>query len=112
MIKTIEFDQTSMEAGEVRVLRAWATDPLFVQIECFRQPPQPPQLRPCRECGSFPLREGEPLKVAASVDVFAERGGFLSITVADASGDRRTMRVTVTPTSYSSSSGSSSAMSR
>lgn len=102
MITEVEFDDRPMDAGEVRVLRAWATQSLVVHIECFRQPPQPPQLRSCAECGSFPAEPGQGIRVAPSVDAFRDGGGFMRITISDLSGDTRQILITVRSAGLSS----------
>src|SRR3954452_2454448 len=76
MIKYIEFDQKeTLRPGDERIFRAWATTPLFMRIECFRQPPSPPQLRTCQECGEFPLGNGEPCPIRVSSKVFKNEDG-------------------------------------
>jgi hypothetical protein len=96
MITRIDFEaEPPLRVGEERLLTAWATSSMSVEIECFRRPPVPPVLAPCPECGSFPLRPGEAIRIVASQAVFQEVRGFLEIVVSDSEGDRRVIRVVV-----------------
>lgn len=81
-----------MRVGDSRPLIVWASAPLRVEIECFRSPPTPPVLRPCSECGAFPVTSGEAIEVRAPESAQA---GYLQIVVTDAEGDSRTYRVHV-----------------
>jgi hypothetical protein len=96
MINRIDFElEPPLRVGEERLLTAWATSPMSVDIECFRRPPLPPVLAPCSECGSFALRPGEAIRITASRAVFQDARGFLRIVVSDAEGDRRVIQVGV-----------------
>ena len=96
MITHIDFSDEPLEAGQERVLCAWSdAEPLTVAIQCFREPPTPPQLRACAECGSFRVTSGEPISVAASLSAFEETTGYLVVRVTDAQRDFREFRLEI-----------------
>lgn len=96
MITSLEFDSSPVIAGEVRRLMVLSdVPPIFVGIECFREPPRPAQLRPCQECGSFRIMPGECFEITASLSVFSEKGGFLRVNIRDVSGDSREFELRV-----------------
>lgn len=96
MITRIDFSDEPLEAGQERRLRAWTdAEPLFVAIQCFREPPTPAQLRACDECGSFRVTSGEAIFITASRSVFESRAGYLLVRVTDARRDYREFRLEV-----------------
>lgn len=78
----------ALKIGEAGVLEVFSEDtsdldPRFVvEIECFIQPPQPPTLQPCTECGQFRVKSGDQVGFAAS-PVFQYSGGFLRFKIRD-----------------------------
>jgi hypothetical protein len=105
MITSIDFNEEPLQAGEQRILLAWSnTQPLFVEIKCFREPPTPPELRACSECGSFRVSSGEAVTISASLSVFAKSAGYLLVRVTDASRDSREFRLEISNDAGSSSS--------
>lgn len=90
MITGINFNAGPILPGETRPLEVWSNaGPVFVSIECFREPPIPAQLAPCRECGSYTVAPGDTVEVTASQAVFGQRRGFLRVTVRDRDNDKR-----------------------
>lgn len=95
MITSVDFSEKPIAPGESRTLRAWSDiGPLFVAIECFREPPSPPSLAPCQECGNYSVGSGQAVLVKAS-NIFDSGGGYLRIVVRDMSGDEREFRLTI-----------------
>jgi len=95
MITNVIFSELPIAPGESRALSATTdTEPLVVAIQCFREPPTPPSLRPCKECGTFPLRAGEVLYVTAS-QTFEHIGGYLKVTLTDGAGDAKEYKLTI-----------------
>ena len=90
-----DFDESPMDAGDTRGLRVWGEQPLTVRIECFRQPPRPPKLQACAECGSFPVFPGASTTITAPAEAFEEIGGFLRIMLLDGSGEVRMIEIIV-----------------
>jgi hypothetical protein len=68
---------------------------MSVAIECFVEPPQPPQLKPCANCGTFPLASGQSFNFSAEKEVFQNRRGYMRISLSDASGDRRSVDIAI-----------------
>lgn len=100
MITNINFDTGPIRPGESRPLDVWSnTGPIFVAIQCFREPPQPAQLTSCQECGSYTFAPGDHFVVTASRRVFTQRSGYLRVVVRDASGDTREFTLSVETTS-------------
>ncbi|WP_165583343.1 hypothetical protein [Aquimarina atlantica] len=58
-----------------------------ISILCFTQPPRPPKLNPCDECGRFKLISGERFYFNANPSVFVEKGGYLKLIIQNQSGD-------------------------
>ena len=98
MISKLELSTEPLILGETRQMRAWGEEPLSVAIECFVEPPQPPQLKPCAKCGTFPLTNGQPFSFSAKKEVFQDGRGYLRISLSDASGDRRSVDIAIKQT--------------
>jgi len=97
MIQYANLLTTPMQPGEVRYLTARGDEPLMIEIKCFVSPPYPPNFQPCPECGSFPARNDEAVRVAADEAVFRPSGGRLDVAVADSRGDSRQFSIQVVP---------------
>lgn len=96
MITRIEFGEAPLAAGAERAFRAWTdAEPLRLKIECFREPPRPPQLQPCQECGEYVLESGQEIRVRASSSVFRDAAGHILVTVTDAAGYSRQLTIAV-----------------
>jgi len=95
MITDVVLDRRRLRAGETRYLQAYGDDPLVVEIHCFAQKPPPPGYKPCKECGSFRVGSGEAVAVTANARVFSAHGGRLMVSVRDARGDTKEIRLTV-----------------
>jgi hypothetical protein len=94
MITNVLFADQPIAPGERRPLAAWSdAEPLFLAIQCFRQPPTPPKLTDCKECGTFIITSGAEVMVEASQTLTA---GYLYVEVHDASGDRRAFTLEIT----------------
>jgi len=99
LIIDINFDSRPIEPGESRPLYAISdAGSIYVAIRCFREPPHPPQLTQCQECGSYKLAPGEHFVVTASHQTFADHRGYLSVIVSDESGDKREFTLSVEAT--------------
>ena len=99
MITDITFNAKPIRLGEHRFIRVWSdTGPIHLAIECFRQPPAPPQLQACPECGSYKLLPGQEFFVTASPSVFLQHTGYLRVEISDASGDFHVFNLTVATT--------------
>lgn len=85
-----------MAAGEIEPSEPGdvSSNPLTVAIECFVEPPQPPELRPCSSCGEFELAHREPHQLQADPELF-QTGGYLKVTITDAIGERVTRKIVV-----------------
>ena len=95
MITSVDFLTEPMAPGEERLFTAFADTPMTVAIQCFRKPPDPAQLVPCGECGSYSVSSGDTVVVQASVAVFTRTPGYLRVLVQDSSGDERSFVVQV-----------------
>ncbi len=95
MITRVDFSEASIAPGESRLLQAWSdVGPLFVAIECFREPPSPPNLTTCDECGSYSMQSGQSIEVKASM-IFESVSGHIRVVVRDMSGDEREFKLKV-----------------
>ena len=89
-----EFDAKPMRAGESRELKSLSPS-VTVQIRCFTQKPPPPGFRPCPECGSFPLAQGDSVQVVAAPKVFGTSGGTLHIELTNPQGEKADIAIAV-----------------
>jgi hypothetical protein len=95
MITSVDFKEDPIAPGESRTLRAWSdVDPLFVAIECFREPPSPPNLTACDECGNYSIASGQSVEIKASA-IFETVSGHIRVVVRDMTGDVREFKLTV-----------------
>ena len=96
MIEHVDYPRQPLAAGEAFSVTTTAAEPIEVEIRCFVRKPPPPGYEHCPECGSFSAHSGQPLKLVASADAFRSAGGgHLDVTVSDADGDQRTIRIPV-----------------
>ena len=67
-----------------------------VQIKCFIATPPPPGYRPCAECGSYSIQQGQTIQIEASQYLFSNGQGGLDITITDLDGDMVRIQLRVT----------------
>jgi hypothetical protein len=73
-----------MAPGESRPLTIVSdAGPIAVAIECFRRPPTPPELTPCKECGSYSVNSGDTVTITVSSKVSFGARGFLRVVMRD-----------------------------
>lgn len=95
MITQLDFSDLPIAPEESRSLKAWSdAGPLVVAIQCFREPPTPPHLTACQECGSYRIQSGQEVTIIASA-MFQAVSGYMIVTVKDAAGDLREIRLDV-----------------
>ena len=98
MITRIDFSGLPMSPGESRPLTVWSdAGPLFVAIQCFREPPTPAHLTTCQECGSYSVNSGESITVTAS-EIYETVPGHMTATIRDRAGDHRVIRLNIAQT--------------
>src|SRR6266550_1869688 len=67
-----------------------------VNIECFVEPPTPPELQPCQACGSFKVTSGEPFEIVVDKDLFSGKTtGILKLSFSDSSGWKHETEIAV-----------------
>ena len=96
MALQFEFDTRPISPGEGRYFTLTSASPARVAIRCFVSSPPPPGYRPCAECGTFAVRQGQTIRIEASLQVFPHSEGGLDITVTDEEGDVVSIRLEVT----------------
>ena len=91
-----DFDARPISPGESRDFTLTSSTPSQVQIKCFIATPPPPGYRPCAECGSYSIQQGQTIQIEASQYLFSNAQGGLDITITDLDGDvvRIQLRVT------------------
>jgi hypothetical protein len=94
MIERVDYPR-QLAAGEAFSLTVTAVEPIQVEIHCFVRKPAPPGYEHCLECGSIAAHSGQPLQLVASADAFRSEGGHLDVSISDADGDQRTIRIPV-----------------
>ncbi|SRR6266498_142303 len=87
MIERVFFNERTYFPGERIALTAWGDSPMSVEILCFVRPPSPPSLKPCAECGKFPLVSGVEFRFSANERLFTNAQGHLKVKIVDAKGD-------------------------
>lgn len=95
MIERVILNERTYHPGEGISLTAWGDTPLTVEILCFVKPPTPATLKPCPECGRFPLISGREFRFSANETLFSGREGHLRIRIVDATGDARDFRIEI-----------------
>lgn len=95
MIERILLNEKIYSPGEQISLTAWSDTLMFVEILCFVKPPTPATLKPCQECGRFPLIGGKEFLFSVSEALFAGKGGHLQIKIITTTGDSREFRIEI-----------------
>ncbi len=95
MIRDIDFDTSPAHAGERRSLVVDGDGTISVAVKCFVEPPHPPRLRACAECGRVQGYSGQAFDIQVSPTTFAGKPGYLEIEVRDGTGDSRAFRLKV-----------------
>lgn len=81
------FDSRPFTPGESREFTLTSSSPATVSIRCFVSAPPPPGYRPCAECGTYTLTQGQSIRIEASHGLFSRSKGGLEVTVVDQDGD-------------------------
>jgi hypothetical protein len=95
MIKHIALATEPISAGELRIIRVEASEPIQLKIKCFVYKPPPGRFDGCPECGTFQIKSSEPFSIRASVDKFSAGGGAIVLSVRDGDGDEEEIRLEV-----------------
>ena len=82
-----DFDARPLLLGTSRDFTLTSRAPAEVQIKCFITTPPPPGYRPCAECGSYSIQQGQTIQIEASRYLFSNAQGGLYITITDLDGD-------------------------
>lgn len=81
------FSARPLSPGETREFTLTSASPATVSIRCFVSSPPPAGYKPCSECGSYNLVQGQSIQIEASQYLFSRSRGGLEITVVDQDGD-------------------------
>ena len=76
-----------MSPGESRDFTLTSASPATAKIKCFISSPPPPGYRPCAECGTYSLQQGQTIQIEANQYLFSNARGGLEITITDLDGD-------------------------
>jgi hypothetical protein len=82
-----DFDTRPMVPGEMREFTLTSSEPATVRIKCFITSPPPPGYRPCAECGTYSIQQGQTIQIEASQLLFSMAQGGLDITISDLEGE-------------------------
>ena len=91
-----DFNASPMSPGESRDFTLTSATPAQVQVRCFLTSPPPPGYRPCTECGSYAIEQGQTIHIQASQYLFTNAQGGLDITITDMDGDVVRIQLPVT----------------
>ena len=89
------FNTRPMSPGESRNFTLTSSTPAKLQIKCFITSP-PPGYRPCTECGTYSLQQGQSIQIEASQYLFSRARGGLEIIIKDLDGDVIRIQLKVT----------------
>ena len=84
----VELESNFLRPGQENGLVATSDSPLSVEILCFVQPPRPPQLSGCPECGRFNIESGVRFSFNANQRLFQNASGYLKLTVSNLQGEK------------------------
>lgn len=97
MTNIVEFDKGPMTIGEKRRLVLAGDAPFTVSTSCFVENPPPPGFRPCAECSTTTLAEGEAMDIEVAATFWRSKTGRIQITIKDAAGERLELQLQVLP---------------
>jgi len=90
-----DFSVRPMSPGESRDFTLNSASPAQVHVRCFVSSPPPPGYKPCAECGSYSMQQGQTIPIEANRNLFSRARGGLEIEVQDSDGDVIKIRVDV-----------------
>lgn len=97
MIRIDVLDSRPMLPGDRRELVLSGDAPFTVTNSCFVDTPPPVGFRPCSACNSVVVPAGKPHVIVADADFWTGKEGTLEVTIEDAVGESRTIRMDVVP---------------
>ncbi len=93
----VELEMNQLAFERQSSLIAHSDSKMEATILCFTQPPRPPKLNPCSECGTFEITSGERFYFNPNPRVFEDRGGFLELKIQNKIGEVWQQRIRIDP---------------
>lgn len=93
----VELESTRILTNQQNSLIALSDSEMDISILCFTQPPRPPELRPCDECGKFKIISGERFFFNANPSIFENKKGYLKLIIQNQSGDVWQRKINIEP---------------
>ncbi|TSE04003.1 hypothetical protein [Aquimarina algiphila] len=93
----VELENIRLFANQQNSLIAHSDSEMELSILCFTQPPRPPELKPCDECGKFPLISGKKFFFNASPSIFEKKKGHMKLIIQNQSGDVWQRKINIEP---------------
>ena len=84
----VEMKSTNLVPGDKGSLVAYSDSTMEVVILCYVQPPNPPELSGCDQCGSFRIQSGVEFNFSTNKELFEKNHGYLQITIENSSGEQ------------------------
>ena len=95
MIDVVQFDPRPLRAGESRELVLSGDGPFQVMVSCFVDRPPPPGFRPCAACGKTTVRALERFRITTDREMWRRKEGSVQIDIVDATGEEKTLILTI-----------------
>ncbi len=96
----INISESELRVGEFGLLTVQSTSPVTLKIKCFVQPPRPPKLKSCDQCGTFRLSNEDTFRFSGDLRVFGSTGGFLQLNLTNEEGEITKKKVLINPSQY------------
>ena len=104
MIRDVQLSSQEVAIGEAVSLSVFADSPISLTIGCFIDRPPPPRFAGCAECSVQTVRSGEEVTIRPQLETWLHQEGGYLISIRDAEGDEREIRIRVFSASASAES--------
>lgn len=94
MIRFVDFNSTSINAGEEIVVRIDAAYPVAIEIKCFVTQPPPAKFVPCPDSGRHTLTRREAFYFSTDARTF-RYSGHVEFRITDAEYDTKVYKIEV-----------------
>ncbi|OEK04235.1 hypothetical protein BFP71_12180 [Roseivirga misakiensis] len=93
----VELESDRLRFNQQGSLIAHSDSEIEISILCFTQPPRPPKLSPCSECGDFQIESGQRFFFTPNPILFRENEGYLELTIRNTEGEVWRHRINIEP---------------
>lgn len=93
----VELQTNRLALNQQNSLIAESDSKMEISILCFTQPPRPPKLKTCDECGRFEINSGERFYFNANPSIFENNKGYLKLIIQNQTGDVWQRKINIEP---------------